>query len=74
MLLGNELVQNWVVNHIQIIGEACRTLSVHLPLPQDIAYYAMRGVILALAQVRLSQRLYSTPPEGFPTLALVDLN
>ncbi len=27
---ADELIQNWIVSHLQIIGEACRALSSHL--------------------------------------------
>jgi uncharacterized protein with HEPN domain len=45
----DELVQNWIVNHLQLIGEAFRSLSLVLrvanqpppPLPQAI----MRAVV-----------------------------
>jgi uncharacterized protein with HEPN domain len=42
---ADELIQNWIVNHLQIIGEACRAISLDMKKRhQEISWSEMVGM------------------------------
>jgi len=68
----NELIQNWVVHHIQIIGEAARKLSDKVRSEHDdvpwTAIIAMRNILVHDYFTVDIDEVWSTVEKDLPTL------
>ncbi|MDD3828826.1 MAG: DUF86 domain-containing protein [Anaerolineae bacterium] len=68
----NELIQNWVVHHIQIIGEAARKLSDKVRSEHDdvqwAAIIAMRNILVHDYFTVDIDEVWSTVEKDLPTL------